>query len=251
MLSATLWGGLAAASLLVGFLLAGRGLPKRTVGVVMGFGAGALISAIAYELVPESVLHGWQMAVAFLLGALSFYLGDQIVDRLGGKGRKDLTAGQDVANSGDLAPAQVADSGTAIYIGTLLDNVPESLILGMGFALGGAVNLAFLVAVFVSNVPEGLAGTLSLEAAGRSHRKVFWMWVILVIVSALCAGLGYLLVKWLPGVDGQYAQAFAAGAMLTMIADAMMPEAFEHGGKRVGLFTVFGFLVSAVLAVMG
>ncbi len=144
-----------------------------------------------------------------------------------------------------------AGSGAAIFIGTLLDNVPESLILGMGFALGGAVNLAFLVAVFVSNIPEGLAGTLSLEAAGRSHRKVFWMWMMLVILSAACAGLGYLIIHLLPGADGRYAQAFAAGAMLTMIADAMMPEAFEHGGKLVGIFTVFGFLTAAVLAVMG
>jgi ZIP family zinc transporter len=121
----------------------------------------------------------------------------------------------------------------------------------MGFALGGAVNLAFLAAVFVSNLPEGLAGTLSLEAAGRSHRSVFWMWTFLVILSAACAGLGYAAIRVLPGANGQYAQAFAAGAMLTMIADAMMPEAFEHGGKLVGLFTVFGFLVAAVLAVAG
>jgi ZIP family zinc transporter len=135
-------------------------------------------------------------------------------------------------------------------VGTLLDNIPESLILGMSVALGGAVNLAFLVAVFVSNIPEGLAGTLSLEAAGRSHRRVFWMWFSLVVVSALCAGLGYLFIHWLPEADGRYAQAFAAGAMLTMIADAMMPEAFEHGGKLVGIFTVFGFLTAAILAVL-
>ncbi len=239
MLTAFFWGGLAGASLLVGFFLAGRGLSNRMVGIVMGFGSGALISAIAYELVPESALQGWLMVPAFLMGALSFYLGDWIVDRQGGADRKDLT------------PDQPSSSGAAIYIGTLLDNVPESLILGMGFALGGAVNLAFLVAVFVSNIPEGLAGTLSLEAAGRSHRKVFWMWTSLVILSAACAGLGYLIISWLPGANGQYAQAFAAGAMLTMIADAMMPEAFEHGGKLVGICTVFGFLTAAVLAVIG
>jgi zinc transporter, ZIP family len=244
MLTATLWGGLAAASLLVGFFLAGRGLSNRTVGIVMGFGAGALISAIAYELVPESVLNGWQMAVWFLGGALSFYLGDWIVDRQGGQDRKAIGVG-------DNAGGQEAGSGAAIFIGTLLDNVPESLILGMGFALGGAVNLAFLVAVFVSNIPEGLAGTISLEAAGRSPRKVFWMWASLVILSAACAGLGYLIINLLPGANGQYAQAFAAGAMLTMIADAMMPEAFEHGGKLVGIFTVFGFLTAAILAVIG
>jgi len=243
MLSATLWGGLAAASLLVGFILASRGLSNRTVGIVMGFGAGALISAIAYELIPESILHGWLMAVAFLGGAMSFYLGDWIVDRRGGQDRKAIGAG---GNAGD----QEGGSGAAIFIGTLLDNVPESLILGMGFALGGPVNLAFLVAVFVSNIPEGLAGTLSLEAAGRSHRKVFWMWASLVLLSAVCAGLGYLIIRLLPGANGQYAQAFAAGAMLTMIADAMMPEAFEHGGKLVGICTVLGFLTAAVLAVM-
>lgn len=239
MLTAIFWGGLAAASLLVGFLLAGRGLSNRAVGLVMGFGAGALISAIAYELVPESMIRGWTMVVAFTLGALAFYLGDWIVDRQGGAERKDI------------AGADKTGSGAAIFIGTLLDNIPESLILGMDFALGGAVNLAFLAAVFVSNLPEGLAGTLSLEKAGRSHRNVFWMWTLLVVISAACAGLGYMVIHVLPAADGRHAQAFAAGAMLTMIADAMMPEAFEHGGKLVGLLTVFGFLVAAVLAVAG
>jgi ZIP family zinc transporter len=238
MLAAILWGGLAAASLLAGYFLAARGLSKRMVGVVMGFGAGALISAIAYELIPESMLVGWQMPAAFLIGALAFYLGDWIVDRQGGEDRKNLTEGQEPG------------SGAAIFIGTLLDNVPESIILGMGFAIGGAVNLAFMAAVFVSNLPEGLAGTLSLENAGHSHRSVFWMWTSLVILSALCAGLGYLIVRYLPGLDGRYSQAFAAGAMLTMIADAMMPEAFEHGGKLVGIFTVFGFLTAAILSVV-
>jgi zinc transporter, ZIP family len=238
MFSAILWGGLAAASLLLGSWLAARGLSKRTIGVIMGFGVGALISAIAYELVPETALNGWQMGVAFLGGALSFFLGDWIVDRQGGAERKNITEEQEKG------------SGSAIFIGTLLDNIPESIILGMGLALGGAINLAFLVAVFISNLPEGLAGTISLEAAGRSRRTIFWMWASLVIISALCAGLGYILILWFPGRDGRYIQAFAAGAMLTMIADAMMPEAYEHGGKLVGLFTVLGFLVSAVLAVV-
>jgi zinc transporter, ZIP family len=239
MLPATLWGGLAAAALLVGFLLAGRGLSNRAIGIVMGFGAGALISAIAYELVPESMLDGWPVAVAFLIGALAFYFGDRIVDRQGGAERKNITEGQ------------AGGSGSAIFIGTLLDNVPESMILGMGLAQGSPINLAFITAVFVSNLPEGLAGTISLEAAGRSHRTVFWMWAILVIISALCAGLGYAIVHFLPALDGQLAQAFAAGAMLTMIADAMMPEAFEHGGKLVGLSTVMGFLGAAILSVAG
>lgn len=238
MFSAFLWGGLAAASLLVGYFLSERQLKNRTIGLVMGFGSGALLSAIAYELVPESQLQGIGMAGMLFLGAVSFFVADYAVDRRGGQDRKDI-AGEGVGGS-----------GSAIFIGTLLDNVPESMVLGMTLALGGAINVALLAAVFISNLPEGLAGTVNLEAAGRSRGRIFWMWVVLVLISAACAGLGYALTFWLPSTDGRLAQAFAAGAMLTMLADAMMPEAFEHGGKMVGLFTVMGFLTAAVLAIL-
>lgn len=239
MLAAILWGGLAAASLLIGYFLATRGPSQRTTGLIMGIGAGALVAAIAYELVPESALGGWGMGLAFGLGAVAFFLGDWFVDRRGGEDRKDI------------AGSAEAGSGAAIFIGTLLDNVPESIILGMGLALGGAINLAFLAAVFISNLPEGVAGTLNLAAAGNPRPKIFGMWFALVVVSALCAGMGYWLANRLPAADGRMAQAFAAGAMLTMLADAMMPEAFEHGGKTVGLFTALGFLMAAVLSIAG
>jgi ZIP family zinc transporter len=238
MIAAILWGGLAAASLLIGYFLATRDPSERALGTVMGIGAGALIAAIAYELVPESNIAGWSVVLAFALGAVAFFLGDWAIDHRGGAERKAI------AGSG------ASGSGAAIFIGTLLDNVPESIILGMGLALGGGINLAFLVAVFVSNLPEGVAGSINLEAAGYPRRRIFWMWFLLVAVSAACAGLGYLLIRWLPQADGRIVQAFAAGAMLTMLADAMMPEAFEHGGKTVGLFTVLGFLMSAILSVV-
>jgi ZIP family zinc transporter len=236
MLAAFLWGGLAASSLLIGYALAGRGLSNRTVGIVMAFGAGALISAIAYELVPQEAATGWGAALAFGLGALAFFGGDWLVDRQGGADRKAL------------AKPEEAGSGAAIFIGTLLDNIPESLVLGLGFALGGSISVAFLVAVFISNLPEGVAGTINLEAAGRSRRSLLSMWIALVLVSAACTTLGYGLATWLPSADGHIIQAFAAGAMLTMLADAMMPEAYQHGGKTVGLFTVLGFLAAAVLS---
>lgn len=237
-LQAIFWGGVAAASLLIGFALSGRGLSNRAIGMVMGIGAGALISAIAYELVPESKLSGAGMASAFCLGAIAFFGADWMIDRRGGADRKDI------------AGAQPGGSGWAIFIGTLLDNIPESIILGMSLALGSAVNLAFLAAVFVSNLPEGVAGSINLETAGHTRRSILWMWLVLVLISAACAGLGYALVHSLPGVDGRFIQAFAAGAMLTMLADAMMPEAFEHGGNLVGLFTVMGFLVAAMLSII-
>jgi ZIP family zinc transporter len=241
MIEAGLWGLLAASSLLIGYMLAGRGLSNLTTGMIMGFGGGALISAIAYELIPESIFGGAGvgMALAFLLGALAFFGGDWLIDRQGGVDRKNIP--------GDRA----GGSGAAIYIGTLLDNIPESLVLGIGLALGGSVSLAFLVAVFVSNLPEGVAGTMNLAQAGYPRRRIFWMWTTLVLISGGCAALGYAIIGWLPGRDGRYVQAFAAGAMLTMLADAMMPEGFEHGGKVVGLVTVLGFLTAAILAVMG
>jgi ZIP family zinc transporter len=237
-LAAIWWGGLAAASLIIGYFLARRKLSHRTIGIVMGIGAGALISAIAYELVPESVLTGPDVLVAFGLGALGFFLGDWIIDRRGGADRKDIPGNQP------------GGSGAAIFVGTLLDNVPESIILGMSLATGGAINIAFLSAVFISNLPEGVAGSVNLATSGYSQRKILWMWLALVLVSAACAGLGYVIIQVLPSAEGIHAQAFAAGAMLTMLADAMMPEAFEHGGMLVGLFTVFGFLLSATLSVL-
>jgi zinc transporter, ZIP family len=238
MIAAVLWGGLAAASLLIGYAMAERGLSNLAIGVVMGIGAGALLSAISYELIPETILHGPAAMLAFGGGAVTFFVADWLIDRRGGADRKDITG------------SQVSGSGAAIFIGTLLDNVPESIILGMSLPLGGAINVAFLAAVFISNLPEGVAGSVNLTAAGYPRRQIFWMWVALVILSAFSAGMGYLVVTQLPAIDGHVAQAFAAGAMLTMLADAMMPEAFEHGGKLVGLCTVLGFMVAAILSMI-
>jgi ZIP family zinc transporter len=238
MIAALLWGGLAASSLLVGFGLGQLRLSNRVVGLIMGFGAGALISALAYELVPESVIAGWDAALMFAVGALTFFAGDWLVDRRGGRHRKTI------------AGKQHQGSGGAIFVGTLLDAIPESLVLGMGLAIGGSVGVAFLAAVFVSNVPESVAGTVNLSAAGHSRHSTLWMWVALVVLSAGCSALGYGLVQWIPNADDALAQAFAGGAVLTMLADAMIPEAYEHGGRLAGLSTVVGFAAAAALSVL-
>ena len=239
--AAGMWGGLAALSLLLGAALAMRfTLSNRLIGAVMGFGSGALISSIGYELVPESLVKGTgrSMAVTFALGALTFFFADWWIDESGGEKRKSL------------AGRQAGGSGTAIFLGTLLDGIPESLVLGIGLATGGAISLAFLTAVFVSNIPEGIAGTRSLLDADNSARRVVWMWIALVIASAVAAGAGYAFAHAVPAADGRYARAFAAGAVLTMLTDVMMPEAFEHGGKLVGLLATLGFLTAAILSVM-
>ena len=237
--AATMWGGLAAASLLIGAALELRlTLSNRLIGAVMGFGAGTLISSIAYELVPESKVGGTGhlTILAFATGALVFFAADWVIDHAGGAMRKSIGG-------------EEKGTGTAIFLGTLLDGVPESLVLGLGLATGGSISIAFLSAVFISNAPEGIAGTRALIASGHSGRRVFGMWFALVFASAAAAAAGYAIVQSVPTADGLYARAFAAGAVLTMLSDVMMPEAFEHGGKLVGLLTTLGFLTAGVLSV--
>jgi ZIP family zinc transporter len=133
-----------------------------------------------------------------------------------------------------------------MFVGALLDGVPEAFILGSSLALGGSVSIAFVAAVFVSNIPQGTAGTTSLQDAGYSTAKVTRLWTYLTVACALVAALGYVVGAQLH-TSGVYAQAFAGGAVLTMLADSMMPEAFEHGGDSTGLVTVLGFLVAGLL----
>ncbi len=253
-LVAAFWGGLAALTLLIGAGIAIRLSPSdRTTGAVMGLGAGALIGSIAYELVPESTLGeaGLTALLAFAAGALTFFVGDWVIDSRGGEHRKRIRSGPAAEQSGGARRAGV---GAAIFLGTLLDGIPESLVLGTSLALGSpdapGVSVAFLVAVVISNLPEGIAGTRCLVAEGHPQRRVLLMWVGLVAASAAAAAAGYAFATLAPGADGRLVQSFAAGAMLTMLADTMMPEAFKHGGKIVGLLTTLGFLLAGLLAVL-
>jgi ZIP family zinc transporter len=231
------WGALASSSLFIGQALAGpMRRSRKAVGLLMGFGAGTLVSAVGYELVPEaSFEQGVAVGVAFALGALTYYVADRIVDRQGGADRQKL----DVQETG--AP-------WAMFLGALLDGLPESFVLGITLALGGSINVAFLAAILVSNIPQGVAGTASLRAAGTTSRRVTWGWAILTAVCALMAVAGFVLADAVAH-EGVWAEAFAGGAVLTMLADSMMPEAFRHGGRSVGLVTVLGYLAAAVLAV--
>jgi ZIP family zinc transporter len=156
-LYAVIWGGLAAGALIIGYFLAKRGLPKMVTGLIMGIGAGALI-----ELVPETALDKWGMGPVFALGALAFFLGNWLIDRRGGANRKSISVSKE------------SGSGAAIFIGTLLDAIPESIILRMSVALGGVINAAILAAVFISNLPEGAAGKINLKAAGYSQKRISW-----------------------------------------------------------------------------
>ena len=169
--AALAWGLGSSASLYLGQLLAGpMEKSRKAVGLMMGFGAGTMLSAVGYQLIPESSLeHGLAGGASFLLGALAYYVGDRIVER-GGGGKRSAIAG-----------AEDGGSGAAMFLGALLDGIPEAFILGITLALGGSISLAFVAAIFVSNIPQGLAGTTSLRDAGSSTRRITTMWGALTV----------------------------------------------------------------------
>ena len=238
MLEAAFWGLVTAGSLWVGAALALLRLGDRAIGLAMAFGAGALIAAVAYELVLDAVATNVQLAaLGFATGAVSFYVGDLLIDRRGGHGRKSMS-GQD----------QLAGKANGIVLGTVLDGIPESFVLGASLAQEGVVPTAVVVGVFVSNVPEALSGTAGLLHAGWARERVFGMWSIVVLVSVCSASLGWALLDVLGADGGAFATAFAAGAVLVMLADTLMPEAFELGGREAGLVTALGFAVGFALS---
>jgi ZIP family zinc transporter len=228
MLAAAGWALFAASSLILGAFVAQRfTVSPRRVGEAMAFGAGALIGALAYELVPNESLSDLEIWISFGAGAVVFYALDSVIERRSAGGA----------------------AGTAIALGALLDGIPESIVLGISLALGGSVSVGFLVAVFVSNVPEGLSATSDLSAhtgAGRLYR----MWIAIAVASAVAGAIGYGFAHWSPGADGRDIQAFAGGAVLTMLASSMVPEAYEEGGRRVALFTALGFAIAAILTTL-
>ena len=236
MLEAAFWGLVTAGSLWVGAAVALARPSNRWVGLAMAFGSGALIAAVAYELVLDAYETSANLAAAgFAVGAAAFYTGNWAIDRRRG-GRVGMTS-----------DSQLAGSANAIVLGTVLDGVPESFVLGASILQDGAVPTAVVVGVFAANVPEALSGTVGLLEAGWTRARVFAMWSIVVAVSVVAAAAGWLLLDVMPAGGGAFAAAFAAGALLVMLADTLMPEAFELGGREVGLVTALGFAVGFAL----
>jgi ZIP family zinc transporter len=237
-LEAAFWGFVGGAALLVGAVLGlYAGASRRLMAVVMALGAGVLLSSVAFELMEEAYKIGGLDAAApgLLLGAAVFYFADREVNRRGGERRK---------NAGD----RQGGSAAAIAIGALLDGIPESAAIGISLIEGGGVGVALVAAVFLSNVPEGLSSAAGMKRAGRSPAYVLGLWGAVTLASTLAALLGYL---FLAGASGNVVagiQSFAAGAILTMLASTMMPEAYEDGGPVVGVVTTVGFLLAFVLS---
>ncbi len=232
MLSALVWGTLAAVSLTVGALLAlAREWRSGLVGAVLAFGAGALVSSVAFELAQEGLRIGGPVSVAvgLVVGAVAFFGADRAVSHVGGR-------------SGGGA------AGLPLALGSLLDGIPEQAVLGIGLASGKGVSVALLVAIFISNLPEAIGSASDMRRSGKSRGHVLTLWVAVSVLCAIATLAGYLVAQLVGGGVKAAVDGFAAGALLVMLTDSMIPEAKEKVGNWAGLVTVLGFAVAAGLS---
>jgi ZIP family zinc transporter len=219
------WGALAASSLILGGLIGlARPWPNRLVGLVLAFGAGALISAVSFDLFEEGQRIGGPgtVAIGLAVGAVTYFVLDGLVDRLG--------------------------AGASLALGSLLDGIPEQMVLGIGIAAGEGVGVGLLVAIFVSNLPEAIGASTDLREAGRRPGTIRRLWLVVAGVCTLATVAGFALADSTSGDLQAAINGFAAGALLVMLIDSMIPEAARKAGRPAGLVTVVGFAVAAALS---
>jgi zinc transporter, ZIP family len=229
MLEALGWGLLAQSSLLLaGLLVCWVTVPTKVIGVLGGFGAGAMIAAVSFDLLPEAQVHikPWQTGLWMMLGVAVFLVADQIVERRFG--------------------SDGAGGAMGIVVGSVVDGVPESLILGIQVGIGVAISLSFVGAVFVSNIPQAIAPSADLAAAGWGPRRLGQLWLLVVLACGVAAALGFLGTDLLGSVQGERAAALAAGGLLAMLTNSLIPFSFERGGALAGAATALGFCLSVM-----
>lgn len=239
MLAALAWGALAASSLVVGALLAfARRWPKRWVGLVLAFGAGALISAISFELAAEAARAGGYAvtAIGLAVGAFSYFFLDGVIAHRFGAGR------------GRPGRKQASDAGPALALGAFLDGVPEQMALGIGLASGEGISVGLLVAIFVSNLPEAIGSATEMRSSGTAERTILRLWLGVAAICAIATIVGYAVADATGGDFKAVINGFAAGALIVMLIDSMVPEATREAGRAAGLVTTLGFAVAAALS---
>lgn len=227
---------LAGGALFVGALIAWFvKVPSRVVASVMAFGAGVLISALAFDLVGEAMAESglWPTVSGFAVGAIVYVGVNVLLDRLNARNKKGSSEGP--------------GTGTGIAVGALLDGVPESMVLGLSMLGGQGVSIPILTAVIISNLPEGLSSTAELKAAGRKPRFVFALWGGIALAAAISSLLGFTILADAPVELTGFITSLAAGAMLAMISDTMIPDAFRKAHNYTGLLATLGFLTSLVI----
>lgn len=246
-LQAGFWGLVAGGALLIGAAIGYLfRVPQRLIAAIMAFGSGVLISALSFELMDEAYNTGGfdSTSLGFLSGAAIFTAANWALARQGAKHRK---------RSGEQQPSEAQDSGSgaAIAVGALLDGIPESIVIGLSMLQGGVVSLVAVTAIFLSNIPEGLSSAAGMKKAGRKAGYIFGVWGSIALVSGIAALMGYTVFQnFSPDVVAA-TTAVAAGAILAMLVDTMIPEAFEVAHNSAGLITVVGFLAAFALSKVG
>jgi zinc transporter, ZIP family len=248
-IQAGLWGLLSGSALLIGALF-GWFVPmsRRVIAAVMAFGAGVLISALSFDLMDEAWKGGGfaPVAAGFFGGALVFTIANKLVSAWGARHRKRAAP-----KLRDQDKQKNANNGGALALGALLDGIPESIVIGVSLLRGGGVGLVAVIAVFLSNIPEGLSSAAGMKAEGRRLPRVMAMWAAIATASGLASWIGYVAFAGVDPVAVAAVQATAAGAILSMVVDTMVPEAFEGTHDYAGLIAVAGFLAAFALSKLG
>jgi len=235
-----LYGGAAGLSLILG---AAVGLifkfKQTTIARFMAFGAGVLICALTFGLMEEAFGHGGFDAViaGFLAGGMTYIVMDYFLHKIGARRHKHTQL---------LAAPQ--QDGRLITIGTVLDGIPESIALGISLFNGQGRGLLMLAAIVLSNFPESISSLTGLKREGYKKGKIYFIWGVVALVTLVVSVLSF---TFLHDIDPNWIgffEAFAAGAILAMLANSMMPEAYENGGFTIGILTILGFLVAFVLS---
>ena len=242
-IQAGFWGFLGGIALLLGALFGYYiQISKKIIASIMGFGAGVLIAAACFALIEEAFqLGGYDSTlIGFTIGVLIFTGADIYLARRGAKHRK--------TSDKSRVASDYEESGSAIAVGAVLDGIPESVAIGLTIITGGLVSVATVVAVFISNIPEGISSSVGMKKMGWSKKSIFSLWFIIAVISGLSSLAGYSIFSKFPPDVNAATMALAAGALLTMIADTMLPEAFAKTHEYTGLIVAFGFIVSFMLS---
>jgi zinc transporter, ZIP family len=232
-------------------------LPKSIIAAIMAFGSGVLVAALTFSLVEEAFSLSQSIppvVIGFILGGVSYSVANHILDRKSKSKSDDNTSSavrKRKRSHGDNAGGGKSASGLSLLVGSVMDNIPENMALGISLVTGGGVNIVLISAIFISNFPEGLASTEGMKSNGRSKRYILMLWSIAVVIGTISTAIGFAVLSKASPFVISVAISFAAGAILVMLAESMIPEAFEEGGSKIGLAAMAGFTTAFVLGRLG